>query len=227
MFKLFEARQNIGLFPFVHCISLNGIKVDSLNAKYKDIDGVLYNKTGTELLCVRDKRIINGTYNIPSGVKSIGIAAFFECTSLKSIEIPTGVTSIGDSAFRCCGSLEIIEIPLSVMSIGENTFESCSNLTSIEIPLGVTNIGASAFAGCGRIKSIEIPTGVTSIGDCAFNSCSSLETVRVEAVDPPDLYSNSFSSCSKLAKIEVPSASLSKYKTADDWKDYASIIVGF
>ncbi len=189
---------------FCYCSSLNSIEVDLLNNKYKDIDGVLYSKIGNLLLCVPNKRILSGTYCIPSDVTSIANSAFLSCSNLKNIDIPSGVTNIDPWSFCFCVNLE-----------------------NIDLPYGITSIGVGVFSDCTSLKSIEIPSSVTTIGDQAFFECISLESVKVEAVDPPDLYSNSFSSCSKLAKIEVPSASLSKYKTADGWKNFATKIVGF
>ena len=107
-------------------------------------------------------------------VTSIGYAAFFDCSSLSSIEIPPSVTSIEKAAFGNCKSLTSIEIPPSVTSIKDNAFGACSSLISIEIPSSVTNIGDSVFFGCSSLESIEIPSSVTSIGDRVFDGCSSL-----------------------------------------------------
>ena len=87
------------------------------------------------------------------------------------------VTSIGDSAFYNCTSLESIEIPNSITSIGSFAFAYCTSLTSIEIPNSVTSIGENAFRQCARLESIEIPNSVTSIGEYAFVVCRSLENV--------------------------------------------------
>ena len=59
-----------------------------------------YNGTAIEV-------IIPSTYN-GKPVTSIGDSAFYNCTSLTSIEIPASVTSIGDSAFSNCSSLKTI-----------------------------------------------------------------------------------------------------------------------
>ena len=84
---------------------------------------------------------------------------------------------IGDNAFYDCSSLTSVEIPNSVTSIGKFAFYGCSGLTSVVIPNSVTCIGSSAFYGCSRLTSVVIPNSVTSIGSSAFYGCENLKTV--------------------------------------------------
>ena len=138
-----------------NCSKLKEVRVDKNNPYYKDIDGVLYTKNGSGLICYPEARS-NKSYQIPDSVTSIGGSAFSGCSSLASIDIPDGVTSIGDSAFS-----------------------GCSSLTSINIPNGVTKIGYSAFSGCSSLTSMVIPDSVTSIGDSPFEKCSKLNSISV------------------------------------------------
>ncbi|MBR2428605.1 MAG: leucine-rich repeat protein, partial [Alistipes sp.] len=112
-------------------------------------------------------------------LKTIGIYAFCNCSSLTSITIPDGVTVIGGYAFYGCSSLTSITIPDNVVSIENSAFSSCSSLTSITIPDGVTSIEDDAFRGCSSLTSITIPDGVTSIGERAFQGCSSLTSITI------------------------------------------------
>ena len=93
------------------------------------------------------------TYNIPSGVTSIGDYVFAKCYSLTSVTIPSGVTSIGDLAFSSCKSLTTVTIPNGVKSIGQS-FSDCSALTSVTIPSSVTSINIYAFMGCNKLTHI-------------------------------------------------------------------------
>lgn len=54
----------IGSSVFRGCKSLNNIIVDSSNITYKDVDGVLYDKAGTKLVCVPAMKISNGTVSL-------------------------------------------------------------------------------------------------------------------------------------------------------------------
>ena len=114
-------------------------------------------------------------------VTSIGYMAFYNCSSLTSIELPSSVTSIGRSAFSWCSSLTNITFGENsrLTSIGGEAFDHCWGLTSIEIPSSVTSIGDRAFEDCYSLTIIEIPSSVTSIGDYAFAGCSSLTSVKV------------------------------------------------
>ena len=76
-------------------------------------------------------KIISVEFEEGSVCESIGDAAFYYCTSLKSVVIPNSVTSIGWDAFYGCESLTSITIPNSVTSIGKRAFYSCSGLTSV------------------------------------------------------------------------------------------------
>ena len=48
-----------------------------------------------------------------------------------SVTIPDSVTSIGVGAFYGCSSLTSVSIPDSVMSIGPGAFYKCSNLINV------------------------------------------------------------------------------------------------
>ena len=69
-------------------------------------------------------------YTIPYGVTSIGDYAFFDCSSIESVNISEGVTSIGYDAFGCSG-LVSVTIPSSVTSIGDLAFCTCRKLVEV------------------------------------------------------------------------------------------------
>ncbi|MBQ6863673.1 MAG: leucine-rich repeat protein, partial [Clostridia bacterium] len=94
-----DSVTSIGEYAFCDCDSLTDITVDADNTAYCSEDGVLFNKSKTELIQypVGNART---SYTIPDSVTSIGVAAFADCTSLTSVTIPDSVTSIGDWAFR-------------------------------------------------------------------------------------------------------------------------------
>ena len=147
-------------------------------------------------------------------VASIGENAFFECSSLTSIEIPSTVISIGDNPFVSCPSLTSIVVESgntfydsrnncnAIIETGTNTLIAvCQNTV---IPNSVTSIGDYAFGGCSFLTSIELPSGVTSIRNYAFYECSSLTSIEIPS-GVTSIGNYAFYKCSSLTSIEIPS----------------------
>jgi hypothetical protein len=153
-------------WAFWRCASLASITVDSQNTAYSSIDGVLFNKDKTVLICYPAGRQ-ESTYTIPAGVISINGGAFVYCLSLTSVTIPSSVTSIGENAFAECSGLTSITIPTSVTYIEQYAFSECTGLTSVTIPSSVVSVGAYAFEFCDNLRTVTVSRR-TTIGWLAF-----------------------------------------------------------
>jgi len=140
-------------------------------------------------------------------VTKIGSFAFYNCTSLTSVDIPAGVTRIDSYAFSGCTNLESIELPQGLTAISESLLSRCRKLTEITIPDGVTSIGNYAFSNCSGLETLAIPENVTSIGGRAFRDCTALTDMMMPASISNILSSantNMFTGCSALQTIYVP-----------------------
>lgn len=197
-----DSVTSIGYGAFSCCWSLIKITVDCSNMSYLSVEGVLYSKDKTKLVCNPPrKNQIN--LEISTDVMSIGEYAFSGCGSLKSIKISDSVRIIGEYAFSSCDSLNNIKISDSVRTIGEFAFFNCSKLKSINIPDSVKSIGAYAFCDCISLNSVNISRNVETICDATFSNCKSLTTINI-----PDsvttIGTRAFSNCRSLTSINIP-----------------------
>jgi len=69
---------------------------------------------------------------IPNTVKTIGVAAFADCTRLASLTISNSVTTISDNAFVRCTSLTSVTIPMSVTKLGI-AFQGCTGIMDVTV----------------------------------------------------------------------------------------------
>lgn len=168
---------SIGDSVFEHCSSLTEIIVSANNGVFSSVEGVLFNKDRSTLICVPNGK--SGAYMIPDSVTKIENKAFKNCGVLTDVTIPSGITSISERAFEYCQSLKSVTIPDSVTSIQDAAFAVCSSLTSVTIPESVTSVGGAAFSNCNSLISLTIPDSVTSIGAEAFRGCKSLTSVTI------------------------------------------------
>ncbi|MCQ2973612.1 MAG: leucine-rich repeat protein [Bacteroidales bacterium] len=160
---------------------------------------------------------------LPKSLNIIEKGAFNNCISLKNIEIPSSVTSISNNLFEGCENLESISMPNTITYLGDNAFYNCQKLKTITIPSSTKTIGANSFYNCILIEKIQIPQYVESISDNAFNGCSLLNEIIVLAQNTT-LGKNVFENLPEEFSITVPISRYSGYKSATNWKNYASHI---
>ena len=208
-----DSVTSIGEWAFSGCTSLAEITVSPDNKNYSSVDGVLFNKDGSELI-VYPKGNGRSAYTVPDGVTSISGSAFSGCTGLKEIVIPDSVTSIGESAFSGCTSLSKVKLSNNLRIIQERTFSGCTSLKEITIPDSVTEIGEFAFSGCTSLLKVVLSKNMTAIEAQTFSGCSSLESIIIpEGVTKIGTRSKSedsmfdgaaFYGCTSLKEIIIP-----------------------
>ncbi|MBP5497865.1 MAG: leucine-rich repeat protein [Muribaculaceae bacterium] len=183
---------------------------------------------------------VNGLcYLINSDNKSVTVTAesssYPRYTSLSgSVNIPASVTyggktytvtKIDTGAFMSCTGITSVTIGNSVTSIGQMAFYICSGITSVTIGNSVTTINAQAFVGCTAMKTLTIPSSVTSIGQMAFYGCEKLANIYSKITNPGNVTMGSsvFSNVpTSTCVLHIPKGTLSKYKTASQWKDFTN-----
>ena len=227
----------IGSGAFRMCSSLNSIKVDDRNEVFCDVDGVLFDKNVTTLICFPGGR--NGTYYIPASVTVVGDSAFALAEKLEGVVLPEGVLRIGQRAFQFCGINNII-LPASIILIDEAAFTYCDKLTDVhfEGPLELWNmvdikaqndillnadihflrpdfvlpdsliaIKEDAFSG-GEFTFVQLPDNALSIGSGAFANCQKLRYIIIpENVD--DIADTAFEN--EVTIIGVPGSTAYEY----------------
>ena len=114
---------------------------------------------------------------LESGVKSIGIKAFYRCTSLQSVTIQGNINDIGNMAFYFCTGLQSVTVQGSIGYIREQAFYACTSLNSLTITGGIYEIREDAFHGCQSLNNLTITASLRRIGKAAFFGCLALKDI--------------------------------------------------
>lgn len=198
---------------FDYCSNLKSINVDENNKDYCSINGIVWNKEGTNVVIVPPA--YTGSFAIPDTVTSIADNAFSGYTGLTEVTIPSSVTSIGNKAFSGCTSLTSITIPSSVTSIGEGVFSGCVKLTSFNLDkdnpayclidgaLYNKDVTLLLYVPVASTGSFEIPATVTRIGNYAFSDCSKLTNITIPN-SVTSIGSGAFQLCNSISAIVLP-----------------------
>ena len=150
--------ESIGLNALGGCYSLQQINVAQDNAAYASVDGVLFDKAMTTIVCYPAGR--SGPYTVPEGVTKL-YYSFFDCRQLTSVVLPSSLKEIGKASFYWCTSLESIVVPSSVETIGVNGFLCCIGLKELSFRHTANDklsFGTMVFAGPESVATtIRVP----------------------------------------------------------------------
>lgn len=194
---------SIGYYTFSFCSSLTAINVDAANQNFLSKDGVLFNKTMTNLIICPGG--LSNTYVMPNSVTEINNFAFADCRKLPSVVLSENLIRIDDDAFVRCMSLTSITLPESLRLTGYDAFGECTSLTSITIPAKIEYIGNCSFTGCTNLKSIHVKAAIPLV----------LER------DYPDTF---LGLSTNTCVLYVPAGSRTAYQNAPQWWYFKNIL---
>jgi hypothetical protein len=196
-----------------HLISLQDNNVEVVSGNYSgDIvipETVTYNDSEYTVTKISEYAFYDcsslKSIDLPSSITSINEQAFKNCGALVSVSLSSSLTTIGNEAFKNCGSLAGIDLPSSLIYIGVGAFGTCTALTSMEIPSSVNKIDHFAFYDCSSLRTIEIPSSVTEIGSSVFWGCTALESIVIPS-SLTKIHDGTFGYCQSLVSVDIPSS---------------------
>ena len=138
----------ISSYAFIGCSALTSINVNSENHHYTVKNNCLINlETDTIVVGMKGATIPESL-----GIVAIAPNAFYS-RAIENIVIPESVKSIGALAFYNCTSLESVEI-LGAETIGQYAFTGCSLLRKMVLSVSITEIGDEAFALLPKLTNV-------------------------------------------------------------------------
>lgn len=183
----------LGKNAFMRC---TGIVTASIKAKLSYIpDGIFDHCTALQKFTIPAESY--------AGVKTAGIASFYDCPKLESFTFNDSITRIEPCCFMGCKSISSFTLPESVNFIGHHAFDACTNMTSINIPDIVDTIGSAAFKDDSKLTSISMSDSVKYLGEEAFAYCSSLTSARLSN-NISEIGFKAFAYCTNLENINIP-----------------------
>ncbi len=185
---------NIADNAFDKCAKLQTIIVDSQNAYYQSIDGVLYNKGASTLLY----------YPIAS--------------QSSSFAVPNSVEKLADNSIYNCSTLTSITLGSSIKTLGKNTLIECNNLQNISVD-GSNNYFASKdgvlynknytilyrYPVAKQQQTFQVQSSVVQIASCAFYKGINLTSVTFSSSSQLTVIGEkAFYGCNNLVTIDLP-----------------------
>lgn len=229
-----ESIVSIGEGAFAGCTALTQINVNSANANYASLEGVLYNKALTILVAFPAGRA-NTSYTIANAIVDIRPSAFAGCVNLEEFKLEstsnkifavyngvlyrldangkaTTLIAYPAGKIETDGAIQLGALTGVVTNIGDYAFYGAVKLKTMNIA-GLISIGAHAFENCPELKSITLADSVRKIGEYSFAGCSALTYVSIGS-GLRNITANSFNGCTALGGIELPD-------TVDEIQEYA------
>lgn len=134
---------------------------------------------------------------IPESVRAIGVTAFYQNQSLKSVTLNNRMELISESLFNRCNNLAVVHGGKNVKIVDQYAFYECDSLRSISDITPVT-INRNAFYNCRKLESLNFSC-IKSIGYESLYCCFGLKEADLTTLT--SIESRSFCACTSLKKV--------------------------
>ncbi|MCL2086569.1 MAG: leucine-rich repeat protein [Oscillospiraceae bacterium] len=173
------------------------------------------------------------TAHIGRGVYRIPARIFMSCIRLRAATInvspppgPQIITEVGLWAFRNCSSLRTVNIPYTINIVQGNAFTDSGVVAMVFID-GMEELVSRSFQNAKSLKAIMLPETMQRVREYAFEGCDSLESVVMRTMQPPidpTTLQSPFSGLD-LSKITiiVPVGAKENYEAHEFFKDFEII----
>ena len=244
MFALFSKMEYIQIPSTVSDIGeyfamysgLKSIFISEDNNYFECVDGVLFNKAKTQLVCYPSNRQ-EILYIIPEGVITIRKDAFIGNKNLQSIQLSASLSEIDPITFLSSNNLTRIEVNSnnqcfdSINGVLFNKekdriicFLGNNETTNYVIPDTVSEISDYAFASENNLETLILPDGLINIGENALNGCKNITQIIVPR-NVESMPEEIFIELSKLEKIIVYCGSYAEgFVNENNYSDITDVI---
>lgn len=214
--------EHVGDEAFGYCYGLTKVKFES------DYYAPLTIGDRAFIRCGALKDIV-----LPENTVSLGNAAFNTCSSLEKVTIPSTIKEVGSNCFAACNIDQVFAKSLEswcsirFSNLGSTPFSRSSTrliidgwtLENLELPASVTSLGNYTFAGYCRLKEVKLHQNFKALGDGVFYA-SKVERIISDALTPPTVGEDCFSSLYDETLLFVPYVAYSAYNNAYGWKSF-------
>ena len=168
------------------------------------------------------------TISIPFNIIVVATLAFSE-NAIRCLVIPNSTNNIIAQVTNSCTNLRYISLPNTITKTqGNYVFYNNRILTRLVIPQCFSVITQRQFGSCDGIMSYIIPKSISKIESQAFFNCSRVKYYDfthhevVPTLGNVDAFTNIPTDC----EIRVPSSLVDAWKSATNWSEYATQIIG-
>lgn len=216
-FKAIEIPSSVTLIAngaFYRADSLQSVTVATGNTAYSSLDGILFDKEASRLICFPPGKETTA-YTVPSSTLALEDGAFAAQQYLKSIHLPSSTTVIGENVFENILDLEEITVEEGNPAFTSHDgvlfskdlsqiicFPMGKSVSSYTLPDGLEKIGNMALAYA-PFETLVIPASVREIGDSALFGCSRLKSLEIPA-SVEKIGSYAFAFCRSLKEAVLP-----------------------
>ena len=158
-------------FVFDRCTALESIEIPSQNTFYSSVDGVLYNRTKTQIVAW------------PSALSH----------SVHPI-LPSSSSPLAKGALMDCELDEQMWLPARMITLPYDALTRTSGMKGIAAEQGsqLNTIGARAISNSKDLEVIDLPSTLRQLGEAAFQGSLAVSDVIIKSSSPPNVHITSF-----------------------------------